>query len=100
MHDPLETTEAPHISICVYTSAIVQLAILVELLCCSVSSVSGDNVEELFSRIASVTFERVMKSEIEATNSIQESTNQLAQNSSLISETTPIQLQQSGDRDG
>ena len=43
-------------------------------------------MEELFTRIASVTFERVMKSEIEATNAIQETTSQLAQNSSLISE--------------
>jgi small GTP-binding protein len=50
----------------------------------STSSRTGENVEELFSRIASVTFERVMKSEIEATNAIQETTSQLAQNSSLI----------------
>jgi small GTP-binding protein len=50
----------------------------------STSSRTGDNVEELFTRIASVTFERVMKSEIEATNSIRETTGQLAQNSSLI----------------
>ena len=41
---------------------------------------------ELFTRIASVSFERVMKNEIEATNSIQEATGQLAHNSSLISE--------------
>lgn len=53
------------------------------------SSRTGENVEELFTRIASVTFERVMKSEIEATNSIQETTSQLAQNSSLISK--PLQ---------
>lgn len=47
---------------------------------------AGENVEELFTRIASVTFEKVMKSEIEATNSIQTSAGQLAQNSALISE--------------
>lgn len=47
---------------------------------------SGENVEELFTRIASVSFEKVMKSEIEATTSIQTSSVQLAQNSSLISE--------------
>ena len=57
--------------------------------CCRVPfHASGDNVEELFTRIASVTFERVMKSEVEATNSIQEATSQLAQNSSLISKHT------------
>lgn len=47
---------------------------------------AGENVEELFTRIASVSFEKVMKSEIEATNSIQTSAGQLAQNSALISE--------------
>lgn len=46
---------------------------------------AGENVEELFTRIASVSFEKVMKSEIEATNSIQTSAGQLAQNSALIS---------------
>ena len=49
-------------------------------------------MEELFTRIASVSFERVMKSEIEATNSIQATTGQLAQNSSLISEYTRLIL--------
>lgn len=54
---------------------------------CFILSLSvGDNVEDLFTRIASVSFERVMKNEIEATNSIQETTGQLAHNSSLISE--------------
>ena len=43
-------------------------------------------MEELFTRIASVSFEKVMKSEIEATNSIQTSAGQLAHNSALISE--------------
>lgn len=50
----------------------------------STSSRTGENVEELFTRIASVSFEKVMKSEIEATTSIQTSSVQLAQNSSLI----------------
>lgn len=50
----------------------------------STSSKTGDNVEELFTRIASVSFEKVMKSEIEATNSIQTSAGQLAHNSALI----------------
>ena len=47
---------------------------------------AGENVEELFTRIASVSFEKVMKSEVEASTTIQATAGQLAQNSSLISE--------------
>ena len=46
----------------------------------------GENVEELFTRIASVAFEKVMKSEVEAASSIRNSAGQLVQNSALISE--------------